>query len=41
MWGGRMPEPDEADQLAACFQYEWDTAIHNMLRHWQVSPTWY
>lgn len=41
MWGGRQPEPDEADQLARCFEYEWTAAVQNMLRHWQESPTWY
>lgn len=41
MWGGRLPEPDEAEQLAACFRYEWDLAVQNMLRHWSGSPTWY
>ncbi|KAK3337656.1 hypothetical protein B0T19DRAFT_80376 [Cercophora scortea] len=41
MWGGRLPEVDEAEQLAACFLYEWEMAVLNMLRHWQASPTWY
>ena len=41
MWGNREPSAEEAQQLAACFQYEWDMAIQNMLRHWQATPTWY
>lgn len=41
MWGGRDPEKEEADQLAACFEYEWGMAVETMLRHWQVAPTWY
>ena len=41
MWGGRLPSEEEADQLAACFTYEWEMALQNMLRHWQVAPTWY
>ncbi|KAH8886327.1 hypothetical protein GQ53DRAFT_727676 [Thozetella sp. PMI_491] len=41
MWGGRQPEADEADQLAKCFEYEWEKAIDKMLRHWDGTPTWY
>ncbi|KAK1757972.1 hypothetical protein QBC47DRAFT_295478, partial [Echria macrotheca] len=41
MWGGRQPSVEESEQLAACFQYEWEMAVQNMLRHWQVTPTWY
>ncbi|KAK4443362.1 hypothetical protein QBC34DRAFT_211689 [Podospora aff. communis PSN243] len=41
MWGGRQPSAEEAQQLAACFQYEWESAVQNMLRHWQATPTWY
>lgn len=33
MWGGREPGPEEADQLAKCFEYEWNMAVQNMLRH--------
>jgi len=39
MWGGRMPENDEATQLAACFAWEWETAVEQMLRHWSTPPT--
>ncbi|KAM3075398.1 hypothetical protein ACMFMG_007163 [Clarireedia jacksonii] len=39
MWGGRIPEADEAAQLAACFTYEWQEALEHMLRHWQNPPT--
>lgn len=39
MWGGRVPEPDEAQQLAACFAYEWKVALDQMLRHWETPPT--
>ncbi|KAI0161972.1 hypothetical protein GGR57DRAFT_498317 [Xylariaceae sp. FL1272] len=41
MWGGRDPTPEEAEQLAQCFQYEWSQAVDQMLRHWPASPTWY
>lgn len=41
MWGGRSPEPEEADQLAQCFEYEWGAAVNTMLRHWSIEPTWY
>lgn len=40
MWGGRSPTEDEVNQLAACFEYEWMTAIEIMLRHWTFAPTW-
>lgn len=39
MWGGRFPETEEADQLAACFAYEWNEALEQMLRHWETPPT--
>ncbi|KAI9641934.1 hypothetical protein NHQ30_009803 [Ciborinia camelliae] len=39
MWGGRLPEAEEAAQLAACFAYDWQTAIDQMLRHWESPPT--
>ena len=39
MWGGRNPEDSEADQLAACFAYEWQEALDQMLRHWGTPPT--
>ncbi|TPX11135.1 uncharacterized protein E0L32_007996 [Thyridium curvatum] len=41
MWGGRYPEPEESEQLAQCFEYEWSQAVAGMLRHWPVPPTWY
>lgn len=41
MWGGRDPDPAEAEQLARCFEYEWHTAVTTMLKHWPKSPTWY
>jgi len=41
MWGDHQPSAEEIQQLAACFQYEWETAVQNMLRHWQATPTWY
>ncbi|KAK2033814.1 hypothetical protein LX32DRAFT_648997 [Colletotrichum zoysiae] len=41
MWGGREPSQDEASQLAACFEYEWNKAVETMLRHWSIPPTWY
>jgi hypothetical protein len=39
MWGGRVPETEEADQLALCFAYEWNDAMEQMLRHWETPPT--
>ncbi|KAJ9161274.1 hypothetical protein NKR19_g2421 [Coniochaeta hoffmannii] len=41
MWGDVVPEQSQVDQLAACFEYEWDMAVKNMLRHWRTTPTWY
>jgi hypothetical protein len=39
MWGGRVPEAEEAQQLALCFAWEWNDAIRQMLRHWDTPPT--
>ncbi|KAE9380434.1 hypothetical protein N431DRAFT_432707 [Stipitochalara longipes BDJ] len=39
MWGGRVPETEEAQQLALCFAWEWNEAIEQMLRHWDTPPT--
>jgi hypothetical protein len=39
MWGGEVPDPSDADQLAACFAYEWQQAVDTMLRHWETPPT--
>ena len=39
MWGGRVPEADEAQQLAACFAWEWNEALEQLLRHWDTPPT--
>jgi len=39
MWGGRIPEADEAQQLAACLAWEWNEALDQMLRHWENPPT--
>lgn len=39
MWGGRLPEAEEAAQLADCFTYEWQEALNTMLRHWETPPT--
>jgi hypothetical protein len=39
MWGGQIPDPSEAEQLAACFAYEWEEALDKMLRHWDTPPT--
>lgn len=41
MWGGNEPDEEQIQQLAACFQYEWDLAVQTMLQHWTVAPTWY
>ncbi|KAI0142027.1 hypothetical protein BJ166DRAFT_597395 [Pestalotiopsis sp. NC0098] len=42
MWGGRDPTQEEADQLGACFEWEWMRAVESMLRHWaDGAPTWY
>lgn len=29
MWGGRDPSQEEADQLGACFEWEWMQAIES------------
>jgi hypothetical protein len=39
MWGGRMPENGEVTQLAACFAWEWESAVEQMLGHWSTPPT--
>jgi len=39
MWGDRIPEADEARQLADCFAWEWNEALEQMLRHWERPPT--
>lgn len=39
MWGGRLPDTEEAAQLAACCAWEWNEALDQMLRHWDVPPT--
>lgn len=40
MWGDMNPTDDEIQQLAACFEYEWNRAVTTMLRHWAASPRW-
>lgn len=39
MWGGKYPDQSDADQLAACFAFEWNEALEQMLRHWEYPPT--
>jgi len=39
MWGGRIPDAQEAQQLADCFAYEWNEALKQLLRHWESPPT--
>jgi hypothetical protein len=39
MWGERVPEAEEAQQLAECFAWEWNEALEQMLRHWDTPPT--
>ncbi|KAH7126409.1 hypothetical protein B0J13DRAFT_148385 [Dactylonectria estremocensis] len=41
MWGSTLPTQEEVQQLAACFEYEWNVAVDTMLRHWQTPPSWY
>ncbi|KAH7316904.1 hypothetical protein B0I35DRAFT_479706 [Stachybotrys elegans] len=41
MWGRAQPSAEDVAQLAACFEYEWNTAIETMLRHWESPPTWF
>lgn len=41
MWGSTEPSAADVDQLAACFEHEWATAVDTMLRHWTFAPTWY
>ncbi|PKS09621.1 hypothetical protein jhhlp_004240 [Lomentospora prolificans] len=40
MWGEMEPTEEEIQQLAACFEYEWNRAVTTMLRHWAASPRW-
>jgi len=39
MWGDREPDAGEARQLADCLAWEWNEALEQMLRHWEVPPT--
>ncbi|KUJ23327.1 uncharacterized protein LY89DRAFT_179098 [Mollisia scopiformis] len=39
MWAGRTPDDEEAQQLAACFAYAWNSALEQMLRHWDTAPS--
>ena len=39
MWGGRIPDANEARQLADCFAWEWSEALDQMLRHSDNPPT--
>ncbi|KAK4117903.1 hypothetical protein N656DRAFT_794314 [Canariomyces notabilis] len=41
MWGETQPDEEQIQQLAACFEYEWNGAVQAMLQHWTVAPTWY
>jgi len=41
MWGDYEPDDGEVDQLAECFETEWNQAVSTMMRHWSVPPTWY
>ncbi|KAL2753995.1 hypothetical protein ACRALDRAFT_1069913 [Sodiomyces alcalophilus JCM 7366] len=41
MWGGRIPSPEEAQQLRMLFEDHWTRAVDRMLRHWTSPPTWY
>jgi len=38
-WGGRLPDEEEASQLSACFAWEWEGAVEQMLAHWDTPPT--
>lgn len=40
MWAGTEPTPEDIARLAGCFEFEWTAAVHRMLRHWTVAPTW-
>ena len=40
MWGGYQASKEDMEKLAACFEYEWTSAVSRMLRHWAVPPTW-
>ena len=40
MWGTTVPTEEDVQQLAACFEYEWNLAVDQMLRHWQTPPSW-
>jgi hypothetical protein len=41
MWAGTEPKQEDLARLVGFFEFEWTAAVHRMLRHWTMSPTWY
>lgn len=41
MWAEHQPTADETQELATCFQSEWEVTVKEMLQLWQATPTWY
>ncbi|KAF2873144.1 hypothetical protein BDV95DRAFT_627901 [Massariosphaeria phaeospora] len=39
MWGGRAPTTEDITRLTSAFVGEWNTAINQMLRHWDQPPS--
>ncbi|KAA8911689.1 hypothetical protein FN846DRAFT_935276 [Sphaerosporella brunnea] len=39
MWGGVVPDPRHAAELASVLIQEWTRAVDQLLRHWPTPPT--
>lgn len=39
MWGWRIPLAEAVDRLAEAFTNEWNAALAQLLRYWEVAPT--
>lgn len=39
MWGGRVPEEGQVVQLVEVLVREWQGALRQLLRYWEVPPT--
>lgn len=38
MWGWRIPLAEAVDRLAEAFTNEWNAALAQLLRYWEVAP---
>lgn len=38
MWGGRMPSEESVTKLAEVFIQEWQRALGELLRYWEIPP---